>query len=160
VADGEPGEIWVAGPGLADGYEGDDPAEAFTGEWLRTGDVGALRGGELYVFGRLTDSFRVGGVRVFAERAEQEMQGLLGEGVSFVVVPSRAGGAGPTVVVESPRPWEPARVAHARAAVAGQFDGAQVDLVFVPRGGIPRTTSGKPRRRECWQRYVGGADPR
>ena len=158
VGDGEPGEIWVSGPGVAEGYEHDDADETFASGWLRTGDVGTIREGELYVFGRMTDSFRVRGVRVFAERAEQELQPILGQDASFVVVPSRAAGAGPTVVIESGRPWDPARVAEARAAVAARFDGAPVDLVFVPRNGIPRTTSGKPQRRECWERYVGRAE--
>ena len=155
LPEGEVGEIWVSGPSLADGYEAVEGEDPFASGWLRTGDVGTIQEGELYVFRRMADSFRVRGKRVFAERAEQQIQGIVGRDVAFVVVPSRSAGAGPTVIVESSIPWDDAKVAEASAAITEQFDGAGVDFVFVPRGGIPRTTSGKPKRKECWHRYVG-----
>src|SRR5439155_456435 len=46
---------------------------------------------------------------------------------------------------------------RSRAAISRIFRGTEVDLVLVGRGAIPRTSSGKPMRRECWRRYVSGS---
>jgi hypothetical protein len=60
-------------------------------------------------------------------------------------------------VAESSTPLPPDDAEGARAAISRIFRGTEVDLVVVDRGGIPRTTSGKPMRRECWRRYVAGS---
>ncbi|HEV7786800.1 MAG TPA: fatty acyl-AMP ligase, partial [Thermoanaerobaculia bacterium] len=75
VSDGQEGEIWISGPSVAQGYWGQpeaterdfrarlagDPADAGEGPFLRTGDLGFLRGGELFVTGRLKDLIIVRG---------------------------------------------------------------------------------------------------
>ncbi|WP_185444110.1 AMP-binding protein [Kribbella qitaiheensis] len=64
------GEVWLSGPNVAAGYWADPErtAEVFgatladgTGPWLRTGDLGALYDGELYLTGRLKDLIIVDG---------------------------------------------------------------------------------------------------
>jgi acyl-CoA synthetase (AMP-forming)/AMP-acid ligase II len=155
VPDSEIGEIWVGGDALADGYE--PPVEgAFVDGWFRTGDIGMVVAGELFVCGRVSDGFKVRGNRVLAEDAEFAIQKSLDLRTPPVVVPSRREGAGLTVLVESQRPWSETEQNVAHEVLGGLFDGAEVDIAFVPRGGIPRTTSGKPQRRQCWRQYVIG----
>jgi acyl-CoA synthetase (AMP-forming)/AMP-acid ligase II len=144
------GEVWVGGNTLAEGYEPDDDF----GEWHATGDAGCLRDGALFVFGRLVDSFNLRGTLILAEQAERIVQEELPDAGAVVVVPNRVNGAGITVVVESAAPWPPERTAEARRAVSGRFHQTEVDLLVVAPGGIPRTPIGKPKRPECWSRYV------
>ena len=150
--DGVLGEVWLSGAILAEGYEGGDDF----GSWLATGDVGCLRNGELFLFGRLVDSFNIRGQIVTAPSAERRVQDALPEAGSLVVLPSRASGAGITVVLESGQPWPPEVTDRARQTVSELFDHTEVDLLIVPSGAIPRTDNGKPRRREAWARYVLG----
>src|SRR5262249_45027149 len=79
LADGAAGEIWIQGPGVADGYWGDptETAAAFearlddgTGPFLRSGDVGFVRGGELYVTGRLKERIVVRGRNLHPQDVE------------------------------------------------------------------------------------------
>jgi acyl-CoA synthetase (AMP-forming)/AMP-acid ligase II len=144
------GEVWVGGDTLADGYEG---GEDF-GEWLATGDVGCLRDGVLFIFGRLVDSFNIRGQLITAPLAEQKVQDALPEAGSLLVLPSRSSGAGITVVVEAGQAWPPEVTDQARRTVSELFEHTEVDLLVVSPGGIPRTQQGKPQRREAWARYV------
>jgi acyl-CoA synthetase (AMP-forming)/AMP-acid ligase II len=154
VPDGSLGEIWVGGATLADGYEPPDPVSWPPG-WFRTGDVGCLVQGQLFVFGRVSDSFQVAGELILAEQAEHRIQQAVPEAGVLVLLASRTEGAGVTVVAESNRAWTPETADRVRQAISDLFRGTETDLVVVERGGIPRTTSGKPRRRECWRRFVG-----
>ena len=60
VEDGRPGEILIRGPSIMIGYVGrpDASKEAFTGNWLRTGDFGYCNGGKWYITDRLKVSER------------------------------------------------------------------------------------------------------
>jgi acyl-CoA synthetase (AMP-forming)/AMP-acid ligase II len=148
--DGVLGEVWLGGAILAEGYEGGDDF----GAWLATGDVGCFRDGELFLFGRLVDSFNIRGQLITAPSAERKVQDALPEAGSLVVLPSRASGAGITVVVEAAQPWPPEVTEQARLMVSELFEHTEVDMLVVPPGGIPRTEQGKPRRKEAWARYV------
>jgi acyl-CoA synthetase (AMP-forming)/AMP-acid ligase II len=152
AADGVLGEVWVGGESLADGYE---PGDDFD-RWLATGDVGCFRDGVLFVFGRLTDSFNIRGTIVLAEQAERSVLSAVRGASSVVVVPSRATGAGITVLVEPRGPWPQDDTDRARQAVSALFRNTEVDLLVVAAGGIPRTAAGKPKRQEAWARYVLG----
>jgi acyl-CoA synthetase (AMP-forming)/AMP-acid ligase II len=148
--EGVTGEIVVGGETLADGYE---PGEDF-GEWVATGDAGCMYDGELFVVGRVADSFQYLGERYFAPDAEAKIQARTRGALAVAVVPSRAAGVGITVVVESTEEWPPPRADEEAEAVSALFDGIEVDLLVVAPGGIPRTPGGKPQRRECFERYV------
>ncbi|WP_312520079.1 AMP-binding protein [Massilia sp.] len=86
---GRVGEIWIAGPAVARGYRGEHPdnAEVFgarladgSGPWLRSGDLGFLRDGELYVTGRLKDIVIVNGRNIYPQDVEalvEEVAGFL-----------------------------------------------------------------------------------
>ncbi|GAA2848123.1 fatty acyl-AMP ligase [Streptosporangium fragile] len=174
---GATGEIWARGPNIGDGYW-DRPgrtAEVFggrlagaDGRWLRTGDVGFLHEGELYVTGRIKDLIIVDGrnhyaadLEVTVERADPEMRprnvaafGVDGEG---------EGGERLVVLAELRHDVIAAPDRHerflraARRALATHHGVEPHDLVLVPPGALPRTTSGKVRRGTCRERYLDGA---
>jgi acyl-CoA synthetase (AMP-forming)/AMP-acid ligase II len=170
------GEIWVSGLSVALGYW-NRPAEtaaAFRGRidgrepsFLRTGDLGFLLDGELYVTGRLKDLIIVDGANHYPQDIERTVAGCdpaLGsaECAAFQV---EIGNRAEVVVVVSPgrgSGLRPEAVKGAiRAAVAAQHDIRLHDIVLVKPGRIPRTTSGKIRRGACGSGYLAGTlDPR
>lgn len=147
------GEIVVGGAALADGYAAAGSDATFTGGEVRTGDAGFLIDGELFVLGRLGDSLKVHGRAVFAEDLDAVLGAALDAppGRLATVLGVRAGAAAVVVHLEHPRPeWLP----RIPALVAPLVPGASVRTVALPSGGIPRTTSGKPKRRLLWQRHL------
>lgn len=169
------GEIWVAGRSVAAGYwrQPDVTREVFGARprgdggprFLRTGDLGFLHEGQLYVTGRLKDLIVIHG-RNFAPQdveaaVEQRCRGLRpGFGAAFSV---EADGEERLVVVYEledgdARPgWLEEDV---RDAVAREFGLGTHAVVLIPPDAIPRTTSGKIRRRACRELFLDGALPR
>ena len=150
--EGEVGEIHIGGDNVADGYE---PGPDFD-EWVPTGDAGSIQDGELFVLGRIDDSFSCLGERFLVPEAEARIHARIVDAMAVAVVPARADGAGITVVVESASAWPDERAGQMAKTVSGLFRGVEVDLLVVVPGGIPRTAGGKPLRRECFSRYVAG----
>ncbi len=171
------GEVWVAGPSVARGYWGrpGETAETFagfesgTGEgpFLRTGDLGFLDGGELYITGRLKDLIVIRGRNHYPQDIERTAirshDGLrAGSGAAFSV--DQDGEERLVVVQEVSRQaaagLDVEEVAAAiRRAVAAEH-GLQVHAVAVARaGGVPKTTSGKIQRRACRARFLAGELP-
>jgi acyl-CoA synthetase (AMP-forming)/AMP-acid ligase II len=168
--DGVEGEIWVHGPSVAGGYFGDEQAsrETFSAaldgaKWLRTGDLGCIVDGELYITGRAKDVVVKNGVNYAAEDLETTVQQLhLGPlHPNGCAAFSHDDGLRERLVIVS----EIARDAEAEwsqvadqivAAVATAHGTPADSVVFVNRGGIPRTTSGKIRRSECRGLYSRG----
>ncbi|MFO6383095.1 acyl-CoA synthetase, partial [Pseudomonas aeruginosa] len=74
------GEIWAAGPSIAHGYWRNPEASAKTfverdgRTWLRTGDLGFLRDGELFVTGRLKDMLIVRGHNLYPQDIERTVE--------------------------------------------------------------------------------------
>ncbi len=154
LADGQVGEIEVRSPALMAGYRG--AAESLTtlvGDSLRTGDAGFLLDGQLHVLGRLGDSMKVRARAVFAEDLEAALTGL-GLDRLAVALGVRAGAPTAVAVLERPSPCWPAQ---ARELLQRSAEGAEVVVVTARPGTIPRTSSGKPRRRELWQSFLAGA---
>ena len=170
------GEVWVAGPSVARGYWGrpEETAETFaayeagTGEgpFLRTGDLGFLDGGELYITGRLKDLIVIRGRNHYPQDIEQTAlrshEGLrAGSGAAFSI---EEGGEERLVVVQEvtrrAARLDVEEVAAAiRRAVAAEH-GLQVHAVAVVRpGGVPKTSSGKVQRRACRALFLAGDLP-
>ncbi|MBD0842856.1 AMP-binding protein [Streptomyces sp. TRM68416] len=156
--DGEPlpeghvGELAVTGSSLADGYLTDGSAEgtAFAGGRLLTRDVAFELAGEFYVLGRLGDSVKVHARSLFAEDVEL-MLGRAGLDLSRVcVVLGEADGQPHAVAVLEGLDTRAAKVAE--EVLAAACPGTRRHVAQVPRGAIPRTSSGKSRRRRLWQR--------
>ncbi|URN12825.1 fatty acyl-AMP ligase [Streptomyces radiopugnans] len=160
LPEGRIGEIWLRGPGVARGYWG-RPAEtalAFGGRTadgdgghLRTGDLGTVVNGELYVTGRLKDMIVVAGRNLYPqdlERTVQRVSSLFGAATAFAVPGERDR----IVVVQELR----ARgrydidLAALTAAVGNrlteEFEVRPGGVLLVRPGTVRRTTSGKVER--------------
>ncbi|HYN21193.1 MAG TPA: AMP-binding protein, partial [Thermoanaerobaculia bacterium] len=170
---GQEGEIWVAGPSVADGYWGriEETERTFgvyliTGEgpFLRTGDLGILgEDGELFVTGRLKDLIVVRGRNLYPhdlERTAELSHPALrpGGGAAFSV---EAEGEERLVIVhelERRREDEGGEAAEAiRAAVLREQEISPWDVVLIRAGTLPKTSSGKVRRSACREAYLAEA---
>ncbi|PKS05094.1 hypothetical protein jhhlp_008461 [Lomentospora prolificans] len=75
VPEGEEGELWVRGPQVMMGYINDEAAtkQTFHGDWLRTGDIGKLQNGNLWITDRFKEMIKYKGLQV----APSELEDLL-----------------------------------------------------------------------------------
>jgi len=162
LPEGHEGEILARGPSVTAGYFGDRETteKVFEDGWVRTGDLGFLADGELFVTGRDKDliifngrnyhpqdiewcAFEVPGVRrgnvvAFAEVGE--------DGERLVVVAERRSGGDPEAIEEGVR-------RRIRTVL-----GLKVHRLAVVEGGqLPKTSSGKLRRAETRAREASGA---
>ncbi|WP_137173849.1 AMP-binding protein [Massilia sp. HP4] len=174
---GRVGEIWLAGAAVARGYRNAPPAAqaAFeatladgNGPWLRTGDLGFVRDGELYVTGRLKDLVIVNGRNLYPQDVEmlvEEVAGFLEPNRCAVFAVDDSGQERLAIVLEADRRLvRVARRARSDAASLAQLDtlaqrirsavasrfGTTVELLVLVRpGSFPRTSSGKVQRALC-----------
>ncbi len=159
-ASGEIGEVWVRGPSVAGGYLDEPASDAFRRDgWLRTGDLGYLDSdGNLYITGRAKDVLVARGVSTDPHRVEWAAASVPGVREGSVVAFTRPGPETEEVVVVAEcanRALHGLREA-VRMAVAESVGLAVADVVRVPAGTIPKTTSGKLRRQETRRRYLAG----
>ncbi|GAJ84919.1 putative acyl-CoA synthase [Nocardia brasiliensis NBRC 14402] len=162
VAERSIGEIWVRGPSIAYAYLGAVSATHHTFRsdgWLRTGDLGYLADGELFVTGRVKDLLILNGRNIDPQRVEWVAETVAGVRAGGVVACTRPGsGSEELVVVAECRTAETTEIPAAlREAVAAALGIPVHDVVTVAPGTVPRTTSGKPRRQETRRRYLEGA---
>jgi acyl-CoA synthetase (AMP-forming)/AMP-acid ligase II len=166
VGDGTIGEIRVAGPSLAAGYHGDPAATRATfvtesdGRWLRTGDLGFLLDGQLYVTGRLKELIIVRGRNLYPQDIEfsaREAHPDAGRGAAFGV--RDADSVEHVVLVQEVRRAsraDPGEFTDAVLdAVTKQF-GVSVSIVVVRSSTIRHTTSGKVRRGHMRDLFLDG----
>ncbi|MGH3934320.1 MAG: hypothetical protein ACRDS1_04975, partial [Pseudonocardiaceae bacterium] len=121
---------------------------------LRTGDAGVIVDGQLYVLGRLGDALKIRGCMLFAEDLEARLAPLDLPTDRFAVVLGQRGQT--AVVVGVFEHVAAATRSVARQTLRGGGQGAEVVILDVPRGTIPRTMNGKPKRRELWLSYLSG----
>jgi long-chain-fatty-acid--[acyl-carrier-protein] ligase len=141
------GEIEIRGASLMSGYLGErriDPEN-----WFATGDLGYRCDGGLVVCGRAKEVIWVAGRNVFPaeiERVAADVRGVR-EG-AVVAVGTGAGAVRPGVVIsaEFRGPDESGARSELVARVASECGVVPADVVFVPPGSLPRTSSGKLRR--------------
>ncbi len=163
------GEICVQGPSVGRGYWGRpaDTAQVFGaapgGPRLRTGDLGFLRAGELYVTGRRKDVVIVRGRNVYPQDLERTAVAadprVRPGGAAAFGVPGTAGEHVVLVaeVAATVDAAEAGTVAEAvRLAIAGEHDVPVDAVVLIPPGTLPKTSSGKVRRGACRVAYEGG----
>jgi acyl-CoA synthetase (AMP-forming)/AMP-acid ligase II len=175
LPDGRVGEIWVAGPTVAAGYRNrpEETAATFGAElagqpgtrFLRTGDLGFISDGELFVVGRLRDRIVIRGRNLYPEDIETTAIAACSDWAAtgcavFAAADPGEGTQAVVVAVELPRRVDGelrrAITASVRERVAGVHGVAVSDVVTVTRWHLPRTTSGKVRRSECRRRYSAG----
>jgi len=179
MGDNRIGEIWVSDTAVAAGYW-NQPARtgetfraflADTGEgpWLRTGDLGFMLDGNLYVSGRLKDLIIIRGAN-FApqdiewvaqcshpalERTEAAAFGLEVNGEEQLILIqelSRKDGGADGLDLEEV-------AISVREAIAQEFDVRTHTVALVRRGAVLKTSSGKIQRRACRQALLTGAMP-
>ncbi|MEU4834797.1 fatty acyl-AMP ligase [Streptosporangium sp. NPDC023615] len=153
-------------PGGAVGVGGAGGVGDSGGAWLRTGDLGVLYEGELYVTGRIKDLIIVDGRNHYPQDVEATVQeadpAVRRDHVAAFAVPGEDTES-LVVVAERSRKAEGRDedevAANIRAAVAKNHDLRLHDLVLVEAGAVPRTSSGKIARRACARAYHDGAFP-
>jgi fatty-acyl-CoA synthase len=143
---------------------------AAEGSWLRTGDLGVYLEGELYITGRIADLVIIGGRSHYPQDIEStvaEASPMVRRGYvtafsvpdnglrecdtsdsSLVIVAERAAGTSR----DDPQP----AVEAIKAAVSHRHGLTASDVLLLPAGAIPRTTSGKLARLACRAAYLSG----
>jgi acyl-CoA synthetase (AMP-forming)/AMP-acid ligase II len=168
----EVGEIWIAGASIAGGYW-DRPDESTAvfgaylsdgdGPYLKTGDLGFVHDGELYISGRLKDLIIIRGRNHYPQDVEwtvHQSHPALADvaGAAFTI--DREGEERLVVAHEVGRAWlrGPSSEIHwsIRRTVAEAHDLEIEDIVLLLPGSLPRTSSGKVRRRASRDALLAG----
>lgn len=164
--EGRVGEIRVRSSTLMRGYYNDPAAtaEVLADGWLRTGDLGFFDRGELFITGRSKEIIIRGGLNLMPGVIEEIAVGVDGVrpgGVAAVGVRAPELETEVVYLVAETRLEEPARAGlRGRLDAALKARGVAVDrIVLVESGALPRTTSGKLRRRAVADALARGAHP-
>jgi acyl-CoA synthetase (AMP-forming)/AMP-acid ligase II len=159
------GEIWVRGPGIASGYWGrdDDDGRVFgavtadgDGPFLRTGDLGFVHGGELFIAGRQKDVIILGGRNLFPQDLEATIEAAVPavrKGCCAAFSVEAEGEEKLCIMAEHDGSPEADTARAIRQAVA-EHQAAVFDIVLVAKGAIPKTSSGKVERHACRRAYA------
>jgi len=139
------------------------------GTWLRTGDLGVYLDGEFYVTGRLADLITIGGRSHYPQDVEAsaaDATAIVRRGyvAAFTTPPSEPenDSGDEQLVIVAERAAGTARVDPQpavdaiRAEVLRRHGVSVADVLLLPAGAIPRTTSGKLARRACRAQYLLG----
>lgn len=172
---GTVGEIWVHGDNVASGYwhRPEESESTFgarlvapsagtpEGPWLRTGDSGFMFDGELFVIGRIKDLLIVYGRNHSPDDIEATIQEISRSRCAAIAVPD--GHTEKLVVIievrkraEAPGDQLSTVKREVTSAIFNTHSLGVADLVLVPPGSIPITTSGKVRRAACVDQYRQG----
>lgn len=176
--EGRTGEIWVHGDNVAKGYwqKPEETERTFggmlvapsagtpEGPWLRTGDLGFITDGELFIVGRIKDLLIVYGRNHSPDDIEATSQAITGGRVAAIAVPDEGSEQLVVIVEVKKRGASDQEVTDKFAVVKREVTSAisnshglgVADLVLVPPGSIPITTSGKVRRAACVDQYRHG----
>jgi long-chain fatty acid adenylase/transferase FadD26 len=169
------GEIWLHGDNIANGYwrkpqqtqrtfggQLVDPSSGTPrGPWLRTGDLGVIYDSELFIIGRIKDLLIVDGRNHYPDDIEATTQEISGGRVAAISIPDDRTERLVVIAEMTNRGNSEEEIQQRLRAVRQQVTfaiskshGLRVaDLVLVPPGSIPITTSGKIRRSECLDVY-------
>jgi len=176
----EVGEVWVQGSGLAQGYwnHGKETEKYFhaylsgTGEgpFLRTGDLGFIQNGELFIAGRLKDAMIFWGRHIYPQQLEETLEKLHSEflprgSAAFSV---NVDGAERLVIAQEldrrfSRNLTPqqvkAMVTRIRRTILIKHFIDVYAIVFLKPNGLPKTSSGKVQRHLCRKRFLTNTLP-
>jgi acyl-CoA synthetase (AMP-forming)/AMP-acid ligase II len=178
LPEGRVGEVWLAGPDVAQGYWGRPELRSATfaarlaeddgATYLRTGDLGMLHEGELYITGRIKDLLIVSGRNHYPQDIEHTVEAVhpwirsngcavfgLEAGDHEQVIAVAEVLADDDVAGEQ-RLSLPALRQAVRAAVTEQHGIDLDDIVFATPGAVPKTSSGKLQRSACRDAYQHG----
>ncbi len=174
------GEIWVAGPNVAQGYWNNPEESARTfkayladtgeGPFLRTGDLGFLRGGQLFITGRAKDVIIVDGRNIYPQDIELTVEAshpAIRPGCSAAFSIDVKNQEQVVIVAEvdlrraqelAGKPALESDIAKSvRQAVTEQHDLHPYEIVLLEPQNIPKTSSGKIQRYACRAAYLAGS---
>lgn len=170
---GQVGEIWVSGPSVASGYWhkpaesehtfGGHLAASGDGPYLRTGDLGFLQQGQLYVGGRLKDLIIIDGLNHYPQDIEQTVEACHPAVRPGCTAAFSVDGAGTELLIITAE-VDPRKAASSgdeiaaviRQSVAANHDLRTHDVVLLKARSIPKTSSGKIQRHACKAGYLDG----
>jgi acyl-CoA synthetase (AMP-forming)/AMP-acid ligase II len=174
-APGRVGEIWVHGDNVCLGYweKPEQSEQTFNARivsavdgvseesWLRTGDLGFIHDGELYIVGRIKDLLIVRGRNHYPDDIEATIGEVTGGRVAAISVQDDRSEQLVAIIEVKKRGITEEDIQQAYQTVKRDVTSAistahgitAADLVLVPRGAIPITTSGKIRRSACADHY-------
>ncbi len=169
----EVGEVWVSGGTVAEGYHADAEATEATfaahtadgeGPFLRTGDLGFLHDGELFLSGRLKDLVILRGENHHPQdlewSAEQAHPAIRRGGTVAFSVPTDDGeGLALMAEIGTEDAADPDAVLAALRRALAEHGVAAETLLLVPPRTVPKTTSGKLQRGTARERVLAGAVP-
>jgi len=142
-----------------DGYVNNPAAtaEAFFGDWFRTGDRGVLRDGYLYLEGRIKEMIIRGGENISPAEIEQVLLShpAVRDAVCFAVPDEKYGEAVAAAVALSQDATERTLIGYCRERLAAFKVPTMIYLV----PDIPRTTTGKIQRRRVAESVTGRPAP-
>ncbi|STZ43869.1 fatty-acid--CoA ligase fadD28 [Mycolicibacterium gilvum] len=170
-ADGSTGEVWVHGDNVGLGYwrKPEDSERVFRatlvepsagtpeGPWLRTGDLGFISEGQLFIVGRIKDLLIVYGRNHAPEDIEATISEITKGRVAAISVPLD-GVEQLVAIAEFKKRGDSAEqftdaTRDITSAISTAHGLSIADLVLVAPGSIPITTSGKIRRQSCAEEY-------
>jgi acyl carrier protein len=163
LSEGRVGHLHIRGENVTRGYF-EDPqanAEAFTADgWLRTGDLGVIEAGDLYVTGRAKEIIFVNGQNYYPHDLEAIAQRIKGLELGKVVAAGARRGEGEAeelvlFVLHRGTVAEFLPLANALARLLNEQTGLEVAQV-IPVKRIPKTTSGKIQRHLLEEGYANG----
>jgi thioester reductase-like protein len=169
VGTGQTGEVWISGKSKALGYWNNpastkavfearlDSDQHGSASYLRTGDIGFVDAGELFICGRIKDMLIIHGRNIYPQDIESEVQNATpkirrNSAVAFAADGSTA----ITVVAELVRVSDVPDSLDIVAAVRDRMQIPIANLVFLPPRSIARTSSGKIRRSKTQQDFEQG----
>ncbi len=169
-AAGEIGEIWVRGASVAAGYwnHPEDLATTFgahtadgRGPFLRTGDLGSLLNGELFITGRLKDLIIIRGRNVYPqdiERTVQQAHEAVEQGAAFSVGDQEQEELVVVHQVSRERRKDDLKAVMLaiRAAIVDEHEVDAQAIVLLRPATLPMTSSGKVQRGRCREMYLAG----
>ncbi|MFT3803426.1 MAG: AMP-binding protein [Burkholderiaceae bacterium] len=178
-APGQVGEVWVSGPSVAKGYWHQPEASACCfgalpdgvemnadkDHFLRTGDLGVLYDGELYLTGRIKDLIIIHGRNHYPEDIERTV---------WASHPAFRPGCGAAFSVDVGEEERLVVVQELNREFRDNFDSAQIigdvteaitavhqvrlhALALIAQGTIAKTSSGKVQRRACRTAFLNGS---
>lgn len=173
-APNEVGEVWVSGSSVAQGYwqrpeETERTfraylADTLDGPFLRTGDLGFLKDGELFITGRLKDLIIIRGRNYYPQDIEltlEQSHPALRPGCGAAFSVEVDGEEQLVITQEVERSYRrnldvDELVGAIRQAVAKQHELHVYAVVLVKTGSIPKTSSGKIQRHACRVGFLSG----
>lgn len=171
------GEIWLSGDNVATGYRNrpDINPETFNVKisnesdeghpsYLRTGDLGFIANGELFITGRIKDIIIVCGVNYYPQDIEATIESFSADFIdnATAVFTVNVGDSESVVAVQeiersALKSFSPETIKQAlRDRVSEEHEISLKQVCFVRPMSLPKTTSGKIQRSQCRELFING----